>query len=193
MKILQPTLVYQLTNIQMDPFFFLSKDSRIESLIFFGLNDGTAKFTPAIAPLGKCKDDHPATGAFNYRPTIGMMMYLGNNTRGDSTFANQCAQFSSNRRIPHEQAVKSIECYLLGTRDEGLLIQPNGLLALDTYVDADFTGLEITRTSKTKVASDHAPASSSPSERALSAGRASYKPRSQPQQCNLSISPYLSQ
>jgi hypothetical protein len=34
-----------------------------------------------------------------------------------------------------------IGCNLLGTRDKGLLIQPNGSLALDTYMDADFAGL----------------------------------------------------
>jgi hypothetical protein len=50
-------------------------------IALLGLNDGTAKFTPAVAPLGKCKDDPPATCDFNYSSAIGMMMYLGNNTR----------------------------------------------------------------------------------------------------------------
>jgi transposase InsO family protein len=111
-------------------------------IALLGLNDGTAKFTPAVCPLGKCKNDPPALGEFNYRSAIGMMMYLGNNTRADCTFAiNQCARFSSDPRIPHEKAVKRIGRYLLGTRDEGLVIRPNGSLALDTYVDADFAGL----------------------------------------------------
>jgi hypothetical protein len=43
--------------------------------------------------------------------------------------------------LPHEQAVKRIGQYLLGTKDEGLITHPNGALTLDFYVDADFAGL----------------------------------------------------
>jgi hypothetical protein len=111
-------------------------------IALLGLQDATATYTPAVGPLGKCLLDPPATGEFRYRSAIGMLMYLGNNTCSDCTFAiHQCARFSINPRIPHEQAVKQIGRYLLDTRDEGLIIIPNCRLTLDNYVDANFAGL----------------------------------------------------
>jgi hypothetical protein len=59
--------------------------NRIIALL--GLNDGTPKYTPAMGPLGKCKGDPPATGEFNYCSALGMLMYLGNNSRPDCAFS----------------------------------------------------------------------------------------------------------
>jgi len=69
-------------------------------------------------------------------------MYLTSNSWPDIQFAvHQCARFTYNPIASHEQAVLKICCYLRGTRDKGLVFKPNTSLALDCYVDADFSGL----------------------------------------------------
>lgn len=69
-------------------------------------------------------------------------MYLANNTRRDCAMAvHQCARFSSNPRVPHEQALKRIGRYLLGNSDRGISIRAGKLMHLDCCVDADFCGL----------------------------------------------------
>ena len=106
-----------------------------------GLSKSRIKDTPASSPLGKCIDDPKSDGLFNYRSVLGMLMYLGNNTRPDCSFAiHQCARFSSDPRIPHEKAVKRIGRYLAGTKDKGLHIQKSPHFAVDCYVDASFAG-----------------------------------------------------
>jgi hypothetical protein len=79
--------------------------------------------------------------AWNYRSVIGKLNYLANNTRPDISMAvHQCARFCSAPQALHKLAVKRIACYLLATRDKGLLLTPTTTFALDTYVDADFAG-----------------------------------------------------
>jgi hypothetical protein len=69
-------------------------------------------------------------------------MYLANNTRLDCAMAvHQCARFSANPRVPHEQALKRIGRYLLGNLDRGLRIRAGENMKLDCFVDADFCGL----------------------------------------------------
>jgi len=54
---------------------------------------------------------------------------------------SQCARFVHNTRRSHEEAVERIGRYLKGTREEGLILRPTGVLDIDCYVDADFAGL----------------------------------------------------
>ena len=69
-------------------------------------------------------------------------MYLTNNTRPDLAFAvNQCARFVHSPKKSHGTAIKTIVRYLVRTRHMGMNIRPNGTLALDCYVDADYCGL----------------------------------------------------
>lgn len=106
-----------------------------------GLTESRTKQTPAVEPLGKCALDPSSSGTFNYRSVIGMMMYLGNNTRPDCSFAiHQCARFSIDPRVPHEQAVKRIGRYLSGTKDRGLIMKKSDHFGVDCYVDASFAG-----------------------------------------------------
>ena len=53
----------------------------------------------------------------------------------------QRARFTHNPKASHATAVKHIIHYLKGTRDQGMLLKPNGQLQVDCYVDADFEGL----------------------------------------------------
>ncbi len=70
-----------------------------------------------------------------------MMIYLGNNTRPDCSFAsNQCACFSSDPPVPHKVAIKQIGRYLAGTQNQGKYIKKSHHFAVDCYVDASFTG-----------------------------------------------------
>jgi hypothetical protein len=107
-----------------------------------GLSNGTSRPTPCEAPLGKCPEAEPMSGQLNYRSILGMMMYLGTNTRPDCAFAiNQCARFSNDPRLPHETALKRIGRYLLGTKTDGIFIKRTKETIMDCYVDADFAGL----------------------------------------------------
>ena len=68
-----------------------------------------------------------------------MLNYLAASTRPDCLFAvHQCARFSTNPKLSHERAVKRIVRYLKGTRDQGLILQPNTSKGVECYVDADF-------------------------------------------------------
>jgi len=104
-----------------------------------------SKPTPAVAPVLHKDETGPerSPDSFNYRRIIGMLIYLAQNTRPDITFAvHQCARFSHDPKMSHEQAVIRIVKYLIGTPDEGIIFTPNKTrMAIDCYVDADFAGL----------------------------------------------------
>lgn len=107
-----------------------------------GLAHAKPVATPVDSTLGKCLADDPASGDFNYRSAVGIAMYLANNTRLDCAMAvHQCARFCANPRVPHEQAIKRVGRYILGTMDRGLRIRAGNHMRLDCYVDADFCGL----------------------------------------------------
>jgi hypothetical protein len=100
--------------------------------------------TPADEVLTMDKNGDPPNGTFNYASVIGMMWYLYGHSRPDLGFAlSQAARFSHSPKRSHELALIRIGQYLKGTRDKGLILQPNQdeLLKVDCYVDADFCGL----------------------------------------------------
>ncbi|KAL7565608.1 hypothetical protein ACA910_018970 [Epithemia clementina (nom. ined.)] len=107
-----------------------------------GLSDSRPKATPATRTYGKCEDSPPLNAEYNYQSVVGMLMYLGNNSRPDLAFAiHQCARFSANPRAPHGEALKQIGRYLQATPTKGLILKPTKRLNLDCYVDADFAGI----------------------------------------------------
>jgi len=108
-----------------------------------GMMDSTAVDTPSTGPLFPYKDSKPFNPIFSYRSAIGILQYLGNNTRPDCAYAiNSCARFCIEPKEPHGNAIKRIARYLKGTLDEGIIFKPNSAaLALDCHVDADFAGL----------------------------------------------------
>ena len=79
---------------------------------------------------------------WSYASVVGMLLYLAINTRPDITFAvHQAAWFSHRPMQCHEDAVKRIMRYLIGTKDEGLCFGSKTDFRLEAYVDADFSGL----------------------------------------------------
>ena len=70
-----------------------------------------------------------------------MLTYLQGTTRPDISMAvHQCARFSANPKLSHEQAVKRIARYLLGTKEKGISFKPDTSKGIQCYVDADFAG-----------------------------------------------------
>ena len=87
-------------------------------------------------PFGK-----PRKQSWNYRSAVGCLSYLQAMIRPDITYAvQQCARFCNEPKQDHEEAVKRICRYLLGTQTKGLLLRPNRSRGLECYVDADFAG-----------------------------------------------------
>jgi len=54
---------------------------------------------------------------------------------------NQCASFMHKPKRIHEQAIKQIGRYLIGTVLDSMIIKHELTLILDCFVDADFAGL----------------------------------------------------
>ena len=112
-------------------------------IVALGLERANAKETPAnlgTLPLDAQGDN--CNGDFSYASVLGMLLYLQGHTRPDIAFAvNQCARYAFSPKHSHEEALKRIGRYLLGTRDKGIYMLPNKTLQIDCYVDADFAGL----------------------------------------------------
>ena len=106
-------------------------------------HDSKTKNTPATYPLlHKHENGAEREDNWDYRSIIGKLSYLCRNTRPDLEFAvHQCARFQSNPKRAHEEAIKRICRYLLGTKTKGIIMHPNNnLKQLNCYVDADFAG-----------------------------------------------------
>ena len=99
--------------------------------------------TPAVTTsLGQDLDRKAFSEEWEYASIVGMLMYLGQNTRPDIAFVvHQCARFTHNPKHSHAVGVKRIIRYLQGTKDKGMILCPNDSLEANCYVDADFAGL----------------------------------------------------
>ena len=138
-----PTYLGVQITRQDDGSMVLTQPHLTKSIIAaLGLTDSCPKQTPATRTLGKDTHKPPLNESFNYRSVVGMLLYLGNNTRPDCAFAiHQAARFSNDPRCTHGEALKRIGRYLQGTHDKGLILKPSKDLNLDCYVDADFAGI----------------------------------------------------
>ena len=59
----------------------------------------------------------------------------------------QCVRFQSDPREPHENVIKRIDRYLLGTKDKGVSFIPTKDLShFECFVEADFPGTYTTET-----------------------------------------------
>ena len=91
--------------------------------------------------LHKDADSPDMTPDFQYRSVIGKLNFLEKLTRPDiSVSVHQCTRFTEHPKRSHAEAVKWIGCYLLGTRDKGLIIHPKSPWHFDCWVDADYAG-----------------------------------------------------
>ena len=107
-------------------------------------DDVTTRLEPAgREPLGKDENGPARKESWSYPSLVGMLLYLSGNSRPDIAFAvNQAARFNHCPRLIHETAIKRIARYLKGTKDRGLIINPQEQsLILELYSDADFAGL----------------------------------------------------
>ena len=101
---------------------------------------------PAISTtlLDNNPNDKPRIRNWNYRSVVGALSYLQAMVRSDITFTvEQCARFCNNPRQQHEDAVKLICCYLLRTKEKGLVLRPDKSRGLEYFVDADWAGYVI--------------------------------------------------
>jgi hypothetical protein len=101
------------------------------------LKDERFHDTPADKIL--YKGDEPRKTDFHYRSAIGQLNYLTASSWPKLIVAvHQCARFSTDPRLQHEQAIKRIVRYLKRTSDKGLILRPDVSKGLECHVDADF-------------------------------------------------------
>ena len=78
---------------------------------------------------------------WHYRSVIGKLNFLEKSTRPDISYAvHQCARFSQDPKVSHSQAVEHVGKYLLGTKMNGIFLDPKRNASFDVYVDSDFVG-----------------------------------------------------
>ena len=78
---------------------------------------------------------------FHYRSVIGKANFLEKSTRPDIAVAtHQCARFSTDPKQCHADAVRYFGRYLLGTKEEGIYMDPDDTKSFECWVDADFLG-----------------------------------------------------
>ena len=76
-----------------------------------------------------------------YRSAIGVLGYLQNRIRLDSSMAvHKCSRFNTNPMLCHENAANYIARYLLSTQDKGIHYKPDRTKGLECYIDAEFAG-----------------------------------------------------
>ena len=91
--------------------------------------------------LHKDTDRESTEANFHYRSIIGKLNFLEKSTCPDiSVGVHQCARFQGNPKKSHLQAVRAIGCYLIGTRDKGIMMKPDHTKSFECWVDADFAG-----------------------------------------------------
>ena len=100
--------------------------------------------TPAASTvlLNRDKEGKPHNESWSYRSVIGKLNFLEKSTRPEIAYSvHQCARFSTNPKGSHSSAVKRIGRYLLGTKDDGIILKPDSSKSFDCYLDSDFCGL----------------------------------------------------
>jgi len=108
-----------------------------------GFNERTKQLPiPASSTSKTSRDLHGETidEKWQCRSIIGKLNFLEKSSRPDIAYAvHQCARFSNDPKKSHAAAVKKIVKHLLGTRDKGIILNPQKH-SFDCWVDADFVG-----------------------------------------------------
>jgi hypothetical protein len=122
------------------PEYHLTQPALIDRIIkTIPLKDERLHDTPADKIL--YKGGEPRKTDFHYRSAVGQLNYLTASSRPELMVAvHQCARFSADPRLQHEQAIKRIVRYLKRTSDKGLILRPDVSRGLECHVDADFAG-----------------------------------------------------
>ena len=105
-------------------------------------NNRWAKKTPAANHiLNRFEHEEPFDERFHYRSMIGKLNFLEKGTRPDISYAtHQCARFSIDSKKSHGDAVDYLCKYLLGTKDQEIIPDPDPRHSLKVYVNPDFSG-----------------------------------------------------
>ena len=83
-------------------------------------------------------EDHNAH--WSYRRIIGKLNFLEKSSRPElAVSVHSCARFSHNPKRSHAEAVHDIGRYLVGTPNEGIIMQPKEH-SFEVWADADFCG-----------------------------------------------------
>jgi hypothetical protein len=101
-----------------------------------------AKDIPALssAILQRDLDGEEFDEHWDYRSVIGKLNFLEKSTRPDISYAvHQCARFASNPKKSHANAIRQIVRYLIGTENQGIIMDPVGSDFV-VAVDSDFAG-----------------------------------------------------
>jgi hypothetical protein len=122
----------------------LSQPHLIQQIIDdIGFNERTtSKPTPAASTVRLHRDLHgeERREKWHYRSIIGKLNFLEKSTRPDIAYAvHQCARFSNDPKMSHENAIKRIVKFLVGTKQDGIYLRPDKH-SFDCWVDADFVG-----------------------------------------------------
>ena len=108
-----------------------------------GVTNHQTKPTPAASSkiLHRNLEGTDFKGDFDYQSVIGKLNFLEKVSRPEIAYAvHQCARFSTNPKELHAEAVRHIAKYLLGTKDKGIILNPNEEKSFEVYVDASFSG-----------------------------------------------------
>jgi Reverse transcriptase (RNA-dependent DNA polymerase) len=131
---------------------------RVLKIVGLDENNGKTKLHDTPASEHKILDNDPdgkgRIQGWNYRSAVGCLSYLQSMIRPDITMAvQQCARFCNAPQREHEEAVKRICRYLMSTKDEGLILKPDKNRGLECYVDADWAGSWLDRSSNDPLSS----------------------------------------
>jgi hypothetical protein len=81
------------------------------------------------------------TDDFHYRSVVGKTNFLEKLTRPDiAVTTHQCAQFLSDPKQSHVDALGYVGNCLIGTKDEGIYLNPCHDKSFECWVGADFLG-----------------------------------------------------
>ena len=130
-------------NLSDDGAITLTQPQLINSIIDdLNMKDNTKlKAIPACSSklLHKDADGEYVEVNFHYCSVIGKLNVLEKSTCPDiSVSIHQCAQFQDNPKKSHLQAVRTIACYLKGTRDKGIVMRLDNSKSFECSVDANY-------------------------------------------------------
>jgi hypothetical protein len=98
--------------------------------------------TPAVkTALGPDLEGQESSRSINYAIVVGMLFYLSHNHPDISFATHQCAWYTHSPKQSRKDALVHIGCYLKGTLDRGIIINPSSSFKNHCCRDAKFAGL----------------------------------------------------
>ncbi len=134
----------EITNYS-DGSFQMTQPHLISGIIqYCGIDpvDMNGKVTPVGKPL--IHRDLNRVGrkhSWNYQSAVVMLGYLQNTSRPELAMpVHQCVRFNNSPMFSHERVITRICCYLLQSRDKGLIYKRKNNFGLQCYENSDFEG-----------------------------------------------------